>query len=300
MHFVLASGFSVFAITSFLLEYWKITHESLLINVELLKKTQFILVEDERFLHLDKNASVALHWKILYGEEDNVICLCDGYNESKIEPLVASYTAELLDYYYRDEIPLFFRSHENLYSCMIFDMASNKVTLISDNIGSRPLFYSVSGSEEEKELPTVFVTSDLLIGIQLGFVYMNSVPSQHYITINMTSGSVISLKSIVVSWSRAELFKEDTFSDIVLSSVTNVINSSLLSLNFSKEIDSLIMEDNELMWSNMLLSYALQNLNLSSESRQTKRRPKDSEGNSSCEFGSLTGTSSFVCCHIFE
>jgi hypothetical protein len=292
MHYFFAAGFSVFILTSSLLEYWKLSQQSLLVNVELSKKTQFVLVEDERFLQLSNNFSNAFHWKMVYDEERNAMCLCDNNNESKVEPLATSYSSVLLDYYYRDEIPKFFQSHENLYSCMIFDMISNKMTLISDNIGSRPLFYSITGSEEENKPPKVFMTSDLLLGFQLGISHMNSVPSQHYITLNVTSGSIINLKSTVFSSPHFEHSQElEIFPNSLLSSVINSINNSLLALNFSKETDSLILEDNELMWSNNLLRCSVNRLNLPVQSRKIKAKTNSEfERNSTFKVRGLIGT----------
>ena len=284
MHFMLSSTTSLLAITANILSYWQIVHQRLEYHIDLNNRWQIALLAEEN----SGNTTFATN------KEQSILVMCTS-SQFKTMDERNEYTVAIFDHFQKNELLTYFHSHLSEYSCLLYDSTALTLYLISDAVGSTPLWYHMDTfiSNENIQIPLFFTSTDPFLAMEYGIYRLNSVPPNHMLVIDLSTNDLIDIVSLDLQ-NRRRSMKDLDLPDIsnnLLSLISKSLESSLSRANFSGN-DQVVMEVDEMNWISKLLDCSADLLKIPREIRKT--RPlvlHDSQYRSSPEiFRKIKGT----------
>jgi hypothetical protein len=143
---------------------------------------------------------------------DGISCMCTYYpgqqlvdtninNHTFIKDIEGTIDYLITSYIENDRPNEYWDINPQFYSCTLMDGFNKNVWLISDTVGSSPLWYALPtanhpvGHPNDSSFCSFIITSDLIAAKRLGFNHLTPLGSGQLISIDITSNEIISFNN---------------------------------------------------------------------------------------------------------
>jgi hypothetical protein len=168
-----------------------------------------------------------------FAQSNNSFCTCSGYLGQNITEVVNYSHFLLQEFYENQKYGALWHREMSKFSCALYDTYLNNVWLISDIVGSIPIWYSfIDAKYSINKINNLIVTSDFIGAHRLGFNKLTSLGPGQVMSIDVATNQINTL----YDWHK-EILQLDN--DLVTKTIPHAYAKSLLVSLF----DSLISFD---------------------------------------------------------
>ena len=195
--------------------------------------------------------------------DNDWFCICADNHKDRVNRRDnGDYCKHLFEQDKRNQLISFLEKSELVGSCAILKLQSDEVYLWSSRSQFKPLLYSMTDNLENRA-HHLTITSDILLAMHYNVSALNTVPSDHLLQIDLENNEITKILSLM------ERPRRESHSNDYLNIGTRLLESSkhsieryLGEISFDKQTDLLIIEEDGIHWSSLLLKCAVAQLSL--------------------------------------